>query len=93
MAVGRNRNRIYTLAVAKLSGSPLWATVFTFSICHTIQLPCGPPETGVVYMGPLLCFSVVRLLLRFGEVHGTQCMEEIEGFFANVSLCSLLFFF
>jgi SP family sugar:H+ symporter-like MFS transporter len=78
MAVGRNRNKIYAIAVASF-WITVWVTVFTLPyIYYTAGLG---PKTGSVYTG--LCFvTLAYVWFCVGEVTG-RSMEEIEGFFRN----------
>lgn len=81
MAVGRNRNKIYAIAVASF-WITVWATVFTLPYLY-YSAGLGP-KTGFIYTG--LCFvSLSYVYFCVGEVTG-RTMEEIEGFFANVSI-------
>ncbi|KAI4784887.1 hypothetical protein E4T52_00170 [Aureobasidium sp. EXF-3400] len=78
MAVGRNRNKIYAVAVASF-WITVWATVFTLPYLY-YSAGLGP-KTGFIYTG--LCFvSLSYVYFCVGEVTG-RTMEEIEGFFAN----------
>lgn len=82
MAVGRNRNKIYAIAVASF-WITVWATVFTLPYLY-YSAGLGP-KTGFIYTG--LCFVTLSYVyFCVGEVTG-RTMEEIESFFANVSLC------
>ncbi|KAF5555418.1 HXT2-hexose facilitator of moderately low affinity for glucose [Fusarium phyllophilum] len=76
MAVGRNRNKIYAVAVASFWVT-VWATVFTLPyIYYSANLG---PKTGFVYTG--LCFVTLSYVyFCVGEVTG-RSMEEINGFF------------
>lgn len=76
MAVGRNRNKIYAIAVACFWVT-VWVTVFTLPyLYYTANLG---PKTGFVYTG--LCFvSWAYVYFCVGEVTG-RSMEEIDGFF------------
>ncbi|KIW37931.1 uncharacterized protein PV06_09908 [Exophiala oligosperma] len=76
MAVGRNRNKIYALAVASF-WITVWATVFTLPYLY-YSANLGP-KTGFIYTG--LCFvSLSYVYFCVGEVTG-RSMEEIEDFF------------
>ncbi|THY25308.1 hypothetical protein D6D01_05116 [Aureobasidium pullulans] len=78
MAVGRNRNKIYAVAVASF-WITVWAIVFTLPYLY-YSAGLGP-KTGFIYTG--LCFvSLSYVYFCVGEVTG-RTMEEIEGFFAN----------
>lgn len=88
MAVGRNRNKIYAVAVASF-WITVWATVFTLPYLY-YSAGLGP-KTGFIYTG--LCFvSLSYVYFCVGEVTG-RTMEEIEGFFANVSSAALYVLF
>lgn len=78
MAVGRNRNKIYAVAVACFWVT-VWATVFTLPYLY--YTAGFGPKTGFVYTG--LCF-ITWLYVWFcvGEVHG-RSIEEINGFFRD----------
>lgn len=78
MAVGRNRNKIYAIAVACFWVT-VWVIVFTLPyIYYTGDLG---PKTGFVYTG--LCFvSWAYVYFCVGEVTG-RTMEEIDGFFRD----------
>lgn len=79
MAVGRNRNKIYAIAVASF-WITVWVVVFTLPYLY-YSADLGP-KTGFIYTG--LCFvSLAYVYFCVGEVTG-RSMEEIEGFFANV---------
>ncbi|KAJ4364150.1 hypothetical protein N0V83_009605 [Neocucurbitaria cava] len=76
MAVGRNRNKIYAVAVACFWVT-VWATVFTLPYLY-YSANLGP-KTGFVYTG--LCFiTLAYVWFCVGEVTG-RSMEEIEWFF------------
>ncbi|KAE8373678.1 hypothetical protein BDV26DRAFT_296734 [Aspergillus bertholletiae] len=78
MAVGRNRNKIYAVAVASF-WITVWAIVFTFPYLY-YSANLGP-KTGFVYTE--LCgvtFGYVYFCV--GEVTG-RSMEEINWFFIN----------
>ncbi|KAK8167063.1 general substrate transporter [Phyllosticta citrichinensis] len=78
MAVGRNRNKIYAIAVACFWVT-VWATVFTLPYLY-YSAGLGP-KTGFVYTG--LCFiTLAYVYFCVGEVTG-RTMEEINGFFTN----------
>ncbi|KAG9516926.1 hypothetical protein KCU93_g8969, partial [Aureobasidium melanogenum] len=78
MAVGRNRNKIYAIAVASF-WITVWATVFTLPYLY-YSAGLGP-KTGFIYTG--LCFVTLSYVyFCVGEVTG-RTMEEIESFFAN----------
>ncbi|KAF2703973.1 general substrate transporter [Pleomassaria siparia CBS 279.74] len=76
MAVGRNRNKIYAIAVACFWVS-VWVTVFTLPYLY-YSANLGP-KTGFVYTG-LCCITLSYVWFCVGEVTG-RSMEEIEGFF------------
>ncbi|KAF2645508.1 general substrate transporter [Massarina eburnea CBS 473.64] len=78
MAVGRNRNKIYAIAVASF-WITVWVIVFTLPyLYYTAHLG---PKTGFVYTG--LCFiTLAYVWFCVGEVTG-RSMEEIEGFFRD----------
>ncbi|EOD48664.1 Sugar/inositol transporter [Neofusicoccum parvum] len=76
MAVGRNRNKIYAIAVACFWVT-VWVTVFTLPYLY-YSADLGP-KTGFVYTG--LCFvSLAYVWFCVGEVTG-RTMEEINDFF------------
>ncbi|KAJ4304613.1 hypothetical protein N0V90_000139 [Kalmusia sp. IMI 367209] len=78
MAVGRNRNKIYAIAVACFWVT-VWVTVFTLPYLY-YSANLGP-KTGFVYTG--LCFiTLTYVWFCVGEVTG-RSMEEIEGFFRD----------
>ncbi|KAF5652266.1 hexose facilitator [Fusarium sp. NRRL 25303] len=78
MAVGRNRNKIYAVAVASFWVT-VWATVFTLPYLY-YSANLGP-KTGFVYTG--LCFVTLSYVyFCVGEVTG-RSMEEINGFFRD----------
>jgi hypothetical protein len=78
MAVGRNRNKIYAIAVACFWVT-VWVTVFTLPYLY-YSANLGP-KTGFVYTG--LCFVTwAYVYFCVGEVTG-RTMEEIEGFFRD----------
>ncbi|KAK8192935.1 general substrate transporter [Phyllosticta capitalensis] len=78
MAVGRNRNKIYAIAVACFWVT-VWATVFTLPYLY-YSAGLGP-KTGFVYTG--LCFvTLAYVYFCVGEVTG-RTIEEINGFFMN----------
>ncbi|CAH0000145.1 unnamed protein product [Clonostachys byssicola] len=76
MAVGRNRNKIYAVAVASFWVT-VWVTVFTLPYLY-YSANLGP-KTGFVYTG--LCFITwAYVYFCVGEVTG-RSIEEINGFF------------
>jgi sugar porter (SP) family MFS transporter len=78
MAVGRNRNKIYAIAVASFWVT-VWVTVFTLPYLY-YSANLGP-KTGFVYTG--LCFVTwAYVYFCVGEVTG-RSMEEINGFFRD----------
>ncbi|KUJ13225.1 general substrate transporter [Mollisia scopiformis] len=78
MAVGRNRNKIYAIAVGCF-WITVWATVFTLPYLY-YNANLGP-KTGFVYTG--LCFiSLSYVYFGVGEVTG-RTIEEINGFFIH----------
>ncbi|KAH8895252.1 general substrate transporter [Thozetella sp. PMI_491] len=78
MAVGRNRNKIYAIAVACF-WITVWVTVFTLPYLY-YSANLGP-KTGFVYTG--LCFVTwAYVYFCVGEVNG-RTMEEIDGFFRD----------
>lgn len=78
MAVGRNRNKIYAVAVASFWVT-VWATVFTLPYLY-YSANLGP-KTGFVYTG--LCFvTLTYVYFCVGEVTG-RSIEEINGFFRD----------
>ncbi|KAK6719247.1 hypothetical protein SNK03_002374 [Fusarium graminearum] len=78
MAVGRNRNKIYAVAVASF-WITVWATVFTLPYLY-YSANLGP-KTGFVYTG--LCFvTLTYVYFCVGEVTG-RSIEEINGFFRD----------
>ncbi|KAM0354286.1 hypothetical protein ACHAPU_001330 [Fusarium lateritium] len=78
MAVGRNRNKIYAVAVASFWVT-VWATVFTLPYLY-YSANLGP-KTGFVYTG--LCFVTLSYVyFCVGEVNG-RSIEEINGFFRD----------
>jgi SP family sugar:H+ symporter-like MFS transporter len=83
MAVGRNRNKIYAIAVASF-WITVWVTVFTLPyLYYNAHLGC---RTGFVYTA--LCFITLSYVyFCVGEVTG-RTMEEIDGFFRQV--CCIL---
>ncbi|KPM36606.1 hypothetical protein AK830_g9949 [Neonectria ditissima] len=78
MAVGRNRNKIYAVAVASFWVT-VWVTVFTLPyLYYSARLG---PKTGFVYTG--LCFVTwAYVYFCVGEVTG-RSIEEINGFFRD----------
>lgn len=95
MAVGRNRNKIYAVAVACFWVT-VWVTVFTLPYpkfvvlrreigvidsCTVYYSANLGPKTGFVYTG--LCFiTLAYVWFCVGEVT-RRSMEEIEGFFRD----------
>ncbi|KAH6975317.1 hypothetical protein BKA56DRAFT_87590 [Ilyonectria sp. MPI-CAGE-AT-0026] len=78
MAVGRNRNKIYAVAVAAFWVT-VWVTVFTLPYLY-YSAGLGP-KTGFVYTG--LCFVTwAYVYFCVGEVTG-RSIEEINGFFRD----------
>ncbi|KAF7551129.1 hypothetical protein G7Z17_g5242 [Cylindrodendrum hubeiense] len=78
MAVGRNRNKIYAVAVAAFWVT-VWVTVFTLPYLY-YSAGLGP-KTGFVYTG--LCFVTwAYVYFCVGEVNG-RTIEEINGFFRD----------
>lgn len=78
MAVGRNRNKIYAIAVACFWVT-VWVTVFTLPYLY-YSANLGP-KTGFVYTG--LCFITwAYVYFCVGEVTG-RTIEEIDGFFRD----------
>lgn len=78
MAVGRNRSKIYAIAVACF-WITVWVIVFTLPyIYYTGNLG---PKTGFVYTG-LCCISMAYVWFCVGETKG-RTMEEINGFFLH----------
>jgi SP family sugar:H+ symporter-like MFS transporter len=78
MAVGRNRNKIYAVAVASF-WITVWVTVFTLPYLY-YSADLGP-KTGFVYTG--LCFvTLTYVYFCVGEVTG-RSIEEINGFFRD----------
>ncbi|KAH7152784.1 general substrate transporter [Dactylonectria macrodidyma] len=78
MAVGRNRNKIYAVAVASFWVT-VWVTVFTLPYLY-YSAGLGP-KTGFVYTG--LCFVTwAYVYFCVGEVTG-RSIEEINGFFRD----------
>ncbi|GAB1193198.1 hypothetical protein APSETT444_002401 [Aspergillus pseudonomiae] len=78
MAVGRNRNKIYAVAVACF-WITVWAIVFTLPYLY-YSANLGP-KTGFVYTG-LCVITFVYVYFCVGEVTG-RSMEEINWFFIN----------
>ncbi|KAE8308881.1 hypothetical protein BDV41DRAFT_591708 [Aspergillus transmontanensis] len=78
MAVGRNRNKIYAVAVACL-WITVWAIVFTLP--YLSNSGSLGPKTGFVYTG-LCVITFVYAYFCVGEVTG-RSMEEINWFFIN----------
>ncbi|BFZ63985.1 hypothetical protein YB2330_005123 [Saitoella coloradoensis] len=78
MAVGRNRNKIYAVAVAAF-WITVWVTVFTLPYLY-YSADLGP-KVGFIYTA--LCFvSLTYVWFCVGEVTG-RSMEEIERFFVD----------
>ncbi|KAF4981870.1 hypothetical protein FZEAL_2390 [Fusarium zealandicum] len=78
MAVGRNRNKIYAVAVACFWVT-VWVIVFTLPYLY-YSANLGP-KTGFVYTG--LCFVTwAYVYFCVGEVTG-RSIEEINGFFRD----------
>jgi hypothetical protein len=78
MAVGRNRNKIYAVAVACFWVT-VWVIVFTLPYLY-YSANLGP-KTAFVYTG--LCFITwAYVYFCVGEVTG-RTMEEIDGFFRD----------
>ncbi|KAI1336366.1 general substrate transporter [Xylariaceae sp. FL0016] len=78
MAVGRNRNKIYAVAVACF-----WVTVWliVFTLPYLYYTGGLGPKTGFVYTG--LCFiTLAYVYFCVGEVQG-RTFEEIDGFFRD----------
>lgn len=78
MAVGRNRNKIYAVAVASFWVT-VWVTVFTLPYLY-YSAGLGP-RTGFVYTG-LCLVTWAYVYFCVGEVTG-RTFEEIDGFFRN----------
>ncbi|KAI1076690.1 general substrate transporter [Whalleya microplaca] len=78
MAVGRNRNKIYAVAVACFWVT-VWATVFTLPYLY-YSANLGP-RTGFVYTG-LCLITWAYVYFCVGEVNG-RSFEEIDGFFRD----------
>lgn len=78
MAVGRNRNKIYAIAVACF-WITVWAIVFTLPYLY-YDADLGP-KTGFVYTG-LCVITWTYVYFCVGEVEG-RTMEEIDGFFRD----------
>lgn len=78
MAVGRNRNKIYAIAVACFWVT-VWVTVFTLPYLY-YSAHLGP-KTGFVYTG-LCVITWSYVYFCVGEVHG-RSFEEIDGFFRD----------
>ncbi|SPO07411.1 related to HXT2 - Hexose facilitator of moderately low affinity for glucose [Cephalotrichum gorgonifer] len=78
MAVGRNRNKIYAIAVGSFWVT-VWVIVFTLPyIYYSANLG---PKTGFVYTG-LSFITLAYVYFCVGEVKG-RSMEEINGFFRD----------
>lgn len=78
MAVGRNRNKIYALAVAAFWVS-VWISVFILPYLY-YSANLGP-KTGFVYTG--LCLIIwAYVCFCVGEVTG-RSIEEINGCFRD----------
>ncbi|KAE8331240.1 hypothetical protein BDV39DRAFT_201381 [Aspergillus sergii] len=78
MPVGRNRNKIYAVAVACF-WITVWAIVFTLP--YLSNSGSLGPKTGSVYTG-LCVVTFVYVYFCVGEVTG-RSMEEINRFFTN----------
>ncbi|PSK54137.1 hypothetical protein B9Z65_7943 [Elsinoe australis] len=78
MAVGRNRNKIYAVAVACFWVT-VWVTVFTLPYLY-YEAGLGP-KTGFVYTA-LCLVTWTYVWFCVGEVQG-RSMEEINGFFRD----------
>ncbi|RJE19642.1 Sugar and other transporter [Aspergillus sclerotialis] len=78
MAVGRNRNKIYAIAVACF-WIAVWAIVFTLPYLY-YSANLGP-KTGFVYTG-LCLITWAYVYFCVGEVDG-RSIEEINGFFRD----------
>ncbi|KAF2817663.1 uncharacterized protein BDZ99DRAFT_513893 [Mytilinidion resinicola] len=78
MAVGRNRNKIYAIAVACF-WITVWVTVFTLPYLY-YSANLGP-KTGFIYIG-LYFVSLAYVWFCVSEVTG-RTMEEINGFFMD----------
>lgn len=78
MAVGRNRNKIYAVAVACFWVT-VWVTVFTLPYLY-YSADLGP-RTGFVYTG-LCLVTWAYVYFCVGEVTG-RSFEEIDGFFRD----------
>lgn len=78
MAVGRNRNKIYAVAVACF-----WITVFVivFTLPYLYYSANLGPKTGFVYTG-LCVITWLYVFFCVGEVQG-RSFEEIDGFFRD----------
>ncbi|KAI5298433.1 hypothetical protein KEM55_003399 [Ascosphaera atra] len=76
MAVGRNRNKIYAVAVAAFWVT-VWAIVFTLPYLY-YDAHLGP-KTGFVYAG-LSFLSLAYVWFCVGETKG-RTMEELNSFF------------
>lgn len=78
MAVGRNRNKIYAVAVACF-----WITVFVivFTLPYLYYSANLGPKTGFVYTG-LCIVTWLYVFFCVGEVQG-RSFEEIDGFFRD----------
>ena len=78
MAVGRNRSKIYAVAVASFWVT-VWVIVFTLPYMY-YEGNLGP-KTGFVYTG-LSFITMAYVYFCVGEVTG-RTMEEINGFFRD----------
>lgn len=78
MAVGRNRNKIYAIAVACFWVT-VWVIVFTLPYLY-YSANLGP-KTGFVYTG-LCVITWAYVYFCVGEVTG-RSMEDINGFFRD----------
>ena len=76
MAVGRNRSKIYAIAVGSFWVT-VWVIVFTLPYLY-YSANLGP-KTGFVYTG-LSFITLAYVYFCVGEVTG-RTMEEINGFF------------
>lgn len=78
MAVGRNRSKIYAIAVGSFWVT-VWVIVFTLPYLY-YSANLGP-KTGFVYTG-LSFITLAYVYFCVGEVTG-RTMEEINGFFRD----------
>ena len=78
MAVGRNRSKIYAVAVGAF-----WVTVWVivFTLPYLYYSASLGPKTGFVYTG-LSFITLAYVYFCVGEVTG-RTMEEINGFFRD----------